>query len=150
VFGHGLNECDDLRRETLRLTMGPGLSSPDDLEQIPMPAQQRLGADHVHGVSPSTGQSGEGEQQQPVVAVQSGPIDVATQYEDLLTEQCILSEEFRSRASEVTGGADHQSPSGACWPEQPLYRPDESVDQGDNPVRVHCGSVGADDGLGIE
>ena len=84
VFGHGLNECDDLRRETLRLTMGPGLSSPDDLEQIPMPVQQGLGTNHAQGVSPSTVQSGEREKHQAVVAVQSRPPDAATQYDDLL------------------------------------------------------------------
>ena len=45
VLGHRLDERDDLRRESLRLTTGSGLSSPDDLEEVSMPAQQRLGAD---------------------------------------------------------------------------------------------------------
>ncbi len=141
VFGHGLNERDDLRRETLRLTMGPGLSSPDDLEQIPMPAQQGLGTNHAQGVSPSTVQSGEREKHQAVVAVESRPPDAATQYDDLLSEQGVLGQELRSRTREITGGADPQRRSGASWPQQALERPAKGHDQGGDQVRAHSDSV---------
>ena len=92
-LGHHLYERDELQRKAPRLSPGPGLSPPEDLEEVSMPAQQRLGADHVQGVSPSAGQSGQGEEEHAVVAVEPRPLDAATQYDELLTQRQILGDQ---------------------------------------------------------
>ena len=94
VFGHRLDKRDDLRRESRRLTTEPGLSSPDNLEEISMPAQHRLRLDDEHGAAPCAGEGGDGEQDEAIEARQLGSLDSATQHDDLLAEQRILDQEF--------------------------------------------------------
>ena len=113
VLGHGLDKRDDLGRESLGLAPRSGLPPPDDLEQVPMPAQQRLGTDHMQCVAPAASQPGQEEQQQTVVAVQPSSLDTTPQQDILLTEQGVLGNELRARAGEDTGrGYDQPGP----WP----------------------------------
>jgi len=46
-------------------------------EEVPVPAQQCVGADHVQGVSPATAQAGQHKQEQSVVAMESRPLVAA-------------------------------------------------------------------------
>ena len=111
VLGHGLDKRDDLRRESPGLTPGAGLPHPDDPEQVPMPAQQRLGTDHMQCVAPAASQPGQEEQEQTVVAVQPRSLDAPPKHDDLLTEQGVLGNELRARTGEVTGrGCDQSGP----------------------------------------
>ena len=71
-----------------------------------MPAQQRLGADPMQRVAPSVSQAHQDEEEQAIVAVEARPVDVATQHDNLLTEQRVLGHELRPRASEIPGATD--------------------------------------------
>ncbi len=51
-----------------------------------MPAQQRLGIDHVQGVPLSAAQPSQDEQEQAVMAMDPRSPDTATEHDDLLTE----------------------------------------------------------------
>jgi len=67
VLGHRLDKRDDLQRESSWLTPRSGLSSPEALEETPMPVQQRLDAHfdtltiaincHTPGLSPRSSRS---------------------------------------------------------------------------------------------
>lgn len=67
----------DFCGELHRLTLGSGPTLPDKLEEIPMPAQQHLGIDHVQGVPPPAAQPGQDEQEQAVIAVDPRSADTA-------------------------------------------------------------------------
>ena len=134
VCGHRLDERDDFRRESLRLTTGSGLSSPDDLEEVSMPAQQRLGIDDVQSVPPSAAQPGQDEQEQAIIVVEPRSSDAATQDDDLLTEQSILGQELRACAGEIPGGTDPRLRRRAGGSKQTLDCAAEGTDQGE---RVH-------------
>jgi hypothetical protein len=81
VFGHRLDECDHFRGKSHRLALGPGPAPPDELEEIPMPTQQRLGRDDLQGVSPSAAQPDQDEQEHAVIAVYPWSPDTATEYD---------------------------------------------------------------------
>lgn len=103
-------------------------------QEIPMPAQQRLGLDYLQGVSPSAAQPGQDEQEQAVIAVDPRSADTATEHDHLLTEQRILGQEFRSCAGEIPGGTDTYLRHRAGQLKQTLDRPSEGAEQG---KRVH-------------
>ena len=73
-----------------------------------MPGQQRPGADHGQGVSPSAGQSGPGEQVHALVVVEPRPLNVATPYDELLTKQGVLCNELRPWTGEIAGSSNQQ------------------------------------------
>ena len=105
-----------------------------------MPAQQRLGVDHMQSVSPPSGEPGQGEKEHALVAVEPRPLDVATQCDDLLTQQGVFCHELRSRTGEVAGGADRQLRHRAGRSQQAPERPPEGDNQGNDQVRFHSGS----------
>ena len=74
--------------------------------------------------------------------MESRPLVASTQHDDLLSEQRVLGEELRSRASEITRGASYQHRYRACWPKQALQRAaDEGGDHDGYPMQVHGGRV---------
>jgi len=78
AFGHRPDEHDNFPRQSPRLTTRSGLSSPDDLQEIPMPAQQRFRFNDVQSVPPSVAQAGQDEQKQAVIRVAPRSPDAAT------------------------------------------------------------------------
>jgi len=59
---------------------------PEELEEMPVPAQRALGIDQVQGVLPSAAQPGQDEQEQAGIPVDPMSADTATEHDHLLTD----------------------------------------------------------------
>ena len=66
VARHRLDERDELRGEPSGLAPESGPMRPDDLEQVSVRAQERVGRDQVQSRSPSAGQSRQEKQEQAI------------------------------------------------------------------------------------
>ena len=75
-----------------------------ELEEILMPAHQRLGIDHVQCVPPSAAMPGRDKSETAVIAVDPRSANTTTETYRLLTERSILGQKFRLFAGGVSGG----------------------------------------------
>ena len=82
-----------------------GLASPEEGEQVAMPAEEGVGLNQMEGVAPRGRHVGQQHQEESVLSVEARPgRGPPPEHDDLLAEQRVLGHQFRARANGVAGG----------------------------------------------
>jgi hypothetical protein len=106
VRRHHLYEVDGLLRQPRRLTLGSRLASPDELEEPPVPTQERAGLDNVGGLRPCRVEAGKQNHDYTITALDLRMSYGAAKHDELLAQQRVLCDKVRPRP--------HQVPDGVC------------------------------------
>ena len=104
-----------------------------------MPAQQGVGLDNVQGLLPEAGAAGQQHQTKAVTVSQLGTFDLATEYNELLTEHRIFGDEVSLTAGDIGQGCDSECDGG--WLD-PLFNPVAEIVAETEKVFEHTGMVG--------
>jgi hypothetical protein len=101
VVAIALIKDDGLPSQPLRLALRPRLPLPDDLEEVPVPPQQRVGLDEVERVPPAACAPGEHDQEEPVCSPESRALHTSPQDDELLAKKSVLCKEFAAASRGV-------------------------------------------------
>jgi len=104
LLGHLADEGDDLLRSTRSSLIGLGFATPVAAEEVSVPTEEGLWLDDEKCLFPEPGASGEEDEREAVAAGEFWSLDLAAEYSDLLTEECVLDEQFGAAACEVGQG----------------------------------------------
>jgi hypothetical protein len=104
VRRHHLYEVDGLLRQPSWLTLGSRLSSPDELEEPPVPTQESAGLDNVKRLRPCGVETGKQKHDHTIAALDPGSIYGPVKYDELLAQQRILCDELQPRPYKISGG----------------------------------------------
>lgn len=105
VAGHGLNQPDRLCRKFRLPGSCPGALPPEPAEQVAMPSQEGVRLDNQERLFPTAGSPCKDDQEQPIGLGTNWALHLTAENGELLTEQGVLSDEFRTGAGQIAHGA---------------------------------------------
>lgn len=98
---HLLDQSNGLRRDLGLRYLRFGLVSPDQSEQLAMPAEEGIGLDNEEGLSPEWCGSGQENQPDAVLIAELGAFDVALQDDQLLPEEGVFGDKVGFAANRI-------------------------------------------------
>ena len=96
----------------MRWCRGTRLPAPALAKELAVPPQQGVGLDDEQGMMPNAEAAGQQHQQGPVSWRATRALDATPQDDELLTEERILSDEFRFAPHQIGQCADDEWSSG--------------------------------------
>ena len=102
----------------------PGPAPPEEREQVAVPAQQRVGRDHMEGIAPGAIEAGQQHEEEPVLTVEARPPGRRpSEHKDLLAEQRVLGHQLQAGPEDIEAGGARERCRGADGPQQTLHGP---------------------------
>lgn len=96
LSGYPLNELDRTLEERTSSWFSYTLAFPlpDEIEEIPVPAEESIWLGDQERLLPGSESAGERDKEEPFCWFRFWAFDLAVEYDQLLTKECILEQQF--------------------------------------------------------